>query len=115
MRGSRRNKIHPRGNPATVRSIYSRNIHTHTRGFRGIPAVPIPVNTSISMLTSYMITIYMRANNNSHRSTDGQTDMTERFIFLPANAGPILSVFPALIVHSELKSVHPGFPVAFIF
>ena len=29
-------------------------------------------------------------------------------------AGPILSVFPALIVHSELKSVHPGFPVAFI-
>ena len=30
-------------------------------------------------------------------------------------AAPILSVFPALIVHSELKSVHPGFPVAFIF
>jgi len=29
--------------------------------------------------------------------------------------GPILSVFPALIVHAELKSVHPGFPVAFIF
>jgi len=29
-------------------------------------------------------------------------------------AGPILSVFLALIVHSELKSVHPGFPVAFI-
>ena len=29
--------------------------------------------------------------------------------------GPILSVFPALIVHSELKSVHPRFPVAFIF
>jgi len=28
--------------------------------------------------------------------------------------GPILSVFSALIVHSELKSVHPGFPVAFI-
>ena len=32
--------------------------------------------------------------------------------FMPA---PILSVFPALSVHSELKSVHPGFPVAFIF
>ena len=32
-----------------------------------------------------------------------------------AEPGPILSVFPALIVHSELKSVHPGFPVAFIF
>jgi len=30
-------------------------------------------------------------------------------------AVPILSVFPALIAHSELKSVHPGFPVAFIF
>jgi len=29
--------------------------------------------------------------------------------------GPILSVFFALIAHSELKSVHPGFPVAFIF
>ena len=29
--------------------------------------------------------------------------------------GPILSVFFALIVQSELKSVHPGFPVAFIF
>jgi len=25
-------------------------------------------------------------------------------------SAPILSVFPALIVHSELKSVHPGFP-----
>ena len=34
---------------------------------------------------------------------------------LPDSAGPILSVFFALIVHSELKSVHPGFPVAFIF
>ena len=31
------------------------------------------------------------------------------------NCRPILSVFSALIVHSELKSVHPGFPVAFIF
>ena len=30
-------------------------------------------------------------------------------------AVPILSVFRALIVHSELKSVNPGFPVAFIF
>jgi len=30
-------------------------------------------------------------------------------------SAPILSVFSALIVHSELKSVHPGFPVAFIF
>jgi len=31
------------------------------------------------------------------------------------NPAPILSVFAALIVHSELRSVHPGFPVAFIF
>jgi len=30
-------------------------------------------------------------------------------------AAPILSVFPALIMQSELKSAHPGFPVAFIF
>jgi len=30
-------------------------------------------------------------------------------------AVPILSVFPAQIVHSELKSVNPEFPVAFIF
>jgi len=37
------------------------------------------------------------------------------YTYLSARTGPILSVFPALIVHSELKSVHPGFPVAFIF
>ena len=37
------------------------------------------------------------------------------FAGLYRTAGPILGVFPALIVHSELKSVHPGFPVAFIF
>ena len=36
-------------------------------------------------------------------------------LLLTCVSGPILSVFPALIVHSELKSVHPGFPVAFIF
>ena len=30
-------------------------------------------------------------------------------------AVPILSMFPALIVHSDLKSVHPGFPVALFF
>ena len=44
------------------------------------------------------------------RQTDGQTRTDT--VLLP---GPILSVFFALIVHSELKSVHPGFPVAFIF
>jgi len=38
-----------------------------------------------------------------------------RDIFVLYGTVPILSVFPALIVHSELKSVHPGFPVAFIF
>ena len=42
------------------------------------------------------------------------TDPRESEIRAPP-PGPILSVFPALIVHSELKSVHPGFPVAFIF
>ena len=52
MRGSRRNKIHPRGNPAIVRSIpavFPQHSYLHpreTRGFRGIPAIPIPVHTS---------------------------------------------------------------------
>ena len=53
MRGSRSNKIHPRGNPATVRFIpavfQQQSLYLHpreTRGFRGIPAVPIPVHTS---------------------------------------------------------------------
>jgi len=32
-----------------------------------------------------------------------------------SDAMPILIVFPALIVHSELKSVHPGFPVALFY
>ena len=36
------------------------------------------------------------------------------FKLLYGPTAPILSVFPALIVHSELKSVHPGFPVAFM-
>jgi len=47
------------GVPAVIKSIpagipqlshpsprYSRNIHTHTRGFRGIPAIPVPVHIS---------------------------------------------------------------------
>ena len=42
------------------------------------------------------------------------TDFAKAFATVP-HTGPILSVFPALFVHSELKSVHPGFPVAFIF
>ena len=52
MRGSRRNKIHPRGNPEIVRSIpavFPQHSHPHpreTRGFRVIPGVPIPVHTS---------------------------------------------------------------------
>ena len=51
-RGSRLNKIRPRGNPAIVRSIpavFPQHSYSHpreTRGFRGIPAVPIPVHTS---------------------------------------------------------------------
>jgi len=43
------------------------------------------------------------------------TDTAHRAVPRRLKTGPILSVFPALIVHSELKSVHPGFPVAFIF
>jgi len=52
MRGSRRNKIHPRGNPAIVISIpavFPQHLYPHpreTRGFRRITAVPIPVHTS---------------------------------------------------------------------
>ena len=56
-RGSRLNKIHPNGgNPAIVRSIpavFPQHSYPHpreTRGFRGIPAVPIPVHTSIARL-----------------------------------------------------------------
>ena len=55
-RGSRLNKIHPRGNPTIVRSIpavFPQHSYPHpreTRGFRGIPAVPIPVHTSIARL-----------------------------------------------------------------
>ena len=53
MRGSRRNKIHPRGNPAIVRSIpavFPQQSYPHpreTRGFREIPAIPIPVHISM--------------------------------------------------------------------
>ena len=45
------------------------------------------------------------------------TDQHTRFIAVSVlkRCRVILSVFFALIVHSELKSVHPGFPVAFIF
>ena len=52
MRSSRRNKIDPSGNPAIVRSIpavFPQHRYPHPReirGFRGIPAVPIPVHTS---------------------------------------------------------------------
>ena len=55
MRGSRRDKIHPRGNPAIVTSIpaiFPQHSYPHpreTRGLRGIPAVPIPVHTSSSV------------------------------------------------------------------
>jgi len=50
--------------------------------------------------------------NQQRQSTEGTSS---KFAVKQLLAGPILSVFPALIVHSELKSVHPGFPVAFIF
>jgi len=50
--GFRRNNIHPRGNPAFVRSIpavflqHSYPYPRETCGFRGIPAAPIPMHTS---------------------------------------------------------------------
>ena len=53
MRGSRRNKFHHRGNPAIVTSIpavFPQHSYPHpweSRGFRGIPVVPIPVHTSM--------------------------------------------------------------------
>ena len=55
-----------------------------------------------SVRTCVRVSLHDRAEAVSHR--------------LAVNtSGPILNVFSALIVHSELKSVHPGFPVAFIF
>jgi len=48
VRGSRRNKIHTRGNPAIVRSIpavFPQHSYLHP-GLHGIPTVPIPVHTS---------------------------------------------------------------------
>ena len=54
MRGSRRNKIHPRGNPAIVRSIpqYSHNIHTHTRRKPvGFPPSPSPCTPLAKKIT----------------------------------------------------------------
>ena len=49
-----------------------------------------------------------------HNNNNNNDDLL-RTASLDTTAGPILSVFPALFVHSELKSVHPGLPVAFIF
>ena len=52
-----------------------------------------------------------------HMTVHDVSDVTRRQMavagFYPP--GPILSVFSVLIVHSKLKSVHPGFPLAFIF
>ena len=52
LQGSCHNKIHPRGNPAVVRSIpmvFPQHSYPHpreTRRFRRIPAVPVPMHTS---------------------------------------------------------------------
>jgi len=70
----------------------------------------------LSRTVSYLIELCVRAV-----SEFGDKRQAKTGIFMRAHdrqihtTGPILSVFPALIVHSELKSVHPGFPVAFIF
>ena len=54
------------------------------------------------------VTVVGKSSHTDHQ----HLQRTTRYEML---AGPILSVFFALIVHSELQSVHPGFPVAFIF
>ena len=50
-----------------------------------------------------------------YKNTCNLFNFTWRLIANDSVPVRILSVFPALIVHSELNSVHPGFPVAFIF
>jgi len=60
----------------------------------------------------FIAAISLKRQYNSEFRKEWAYFCNEKFI---RTAGPILSVFPALIVHSELKSVHPGFPVAFIF
>jgi len=77
-RGSRLNKIHPRVNPAIVRSIpavFPQHSYPHpreTHGFCGIPAVPIPVHTSNTNVTSvvnftYKCCIYMCVSVNCQK------------------------------------------------
>ena len=74
-----------------------------------IPATSAPVECVFSHSG-----IYMRP----HRARLSDKVLSD-MVYIKCNshlsAGPILSVFSALIVHSELKSAHPGFPVAFIF
>ena len=68
----------------------------------------------LSRTVSYLIELCVRAV-----SEFGDERQAETGIFMHAHdrqihtTGPILSVFPALIVHSELKSVHPGFTIRY--
>jgi len=61
--------------------------------------------------------VYTSPQTNNHASTPPLSFFTRRMPFLPPNQQrqSTEGVLPALIVHFELKSVHPGFPVAFIF
>jgi len=65
-----------------------------------------------SSKSNLIIIIIIRINLSQFRNSDPSVCsldffVTPLFLF-------VVSV-PRLIVHSELKSVHPGFPVAFIF
>jgi len=92
----------------------------------GGKAASMQERTIMHWITEYVcfyclwLFIYMLKINNTHthnRLTAFVRDNTGRPVpeETLTHSGPILSMFFALIVHSELKSVHSGFPVAFIF
>ena len=89
-------------------------------GIRRIPAYTPPQYTTgygpVLQCLSEVGVLLKRLNVGPHKECHIIMWTQGLYSFLvPKIPVPILSVFPALIVHSELKSVHPGFPVAFIF
>ena len=97
-RGSRLNKIHPRGNPAIVRSIpavfpqYSYPLPRETRGFRGIPAVPIPVHTSTRESCTSAKAKYSSSVRSASRSFGPLLPLPPDYIFQPVaieTLGPV--------------------------
>jgi len=74
------------------------------------------VSAEYLVKTLYCYTDFLRSKiTDTARLVCEAGSMKRPSVLLSVCPGPILSVFPALIVHSELKSVHPGFPVVFIF